>query len=80
MQIVGRTEGDGAEAGRITVGAQGDPGYSRTAVMLAESACCLAAGESPADGGVHTPASALGDALIERLKRSGFHFDFRAAT
>jgi short subunit dehydrogenase-like uncharacterized protein len=79
LQIVARNSSDGPEVGRMIVGAQGDPGYSRTAVMLSESALCLAAGESSADGGIHTPASALGTALIERLRRADFRFEFQAA-
>lgn len=48
----------------------GDPGCGPTAVMLAESALCLA-GETPpgAPAGVLTPAAALGPRLVERLAR-----------
>jgi len=55
------------------VAAQGDPGYKATAVMLGEAGLCLALdGERlPAHAGVLTPASALGDALIERLRLAG---------
>ena len=35
--------------------------------MLAESAVCLAHDELPVEGGFWTPASAMGDALLERL-------------
>ena len=56
------------------VAAQGDPGYAATAVMLAESALCLAEDEPrlPARAGVLTPATALGDVLVERLRARGF--------
>ena len=54
------------------VAADQDPGYDGTAVMLGESALALALGESPAGGGVLTPASALGSALIRRLAAQGF--------
>lgn len=47
----------------------GDPGYAGTARMLGESGLCLAATEGP--GGVLTPASAMGDALVERLREAG---------
>ncbi len=59
------------------VAAQGDPGYKATAVMLGESALCLALdGERlPARAGVLTPATALGDALVERLRRAGQSFE-----
>jgi short subunit dehydrogenase-like uncharacterized protein len=55
------------------VAAEGDPGYKATAVMFAESALCLARdGERlPARAGVLTPATAMGDALTERLRLAG---------
>jgi len=59
---------------RCTVAAQGDPGYQATSVMLGESALCLALDHDrlPDRHGVLTPASALGDALVDRLKAAGF--------
>jgi short subunit dehydrogenase-like uncharacterized protein len=59
------------------VGAQGDPGYAATAVMLGESALCLALDEErlPGRGGVLTPATAMGTALVDRLKAAGFTFE-----
>jgi short subunit dehydrogenase-like uncharacterized protein len=55
------------------VRAQGDPGYAATAVMLGESALCLAFdGEwLPAAAGVLTPATAMGDVLVDRLRAAG---------
>jgi short subunit dehydrogenase-like uncharacterized protein len=55
------------------VAQQGDPGYLATSVMFGESSLCLAHdGESlPARAGVLTPATAMGDALIERLRAAG---------
>ncbi len=44
-----------------------DPGYGSTAKMLAECAVCLAQDELSVGGGFWTPASAMGDALLERL-------------
>ena len=44
-----------------------DPGYGSTAKMIAESALALAHDDLPAGGGFWTPASAMGDALLERL-------------
>jgi short subunit dehydrogenase-like uncharacterized protein len=57
-----------------TVSAQGDPGYAATAVMQGESALCLALDEDrlPGGGGVLTPATAMGDALADRLRAAGF--------
>ena len=56
------------------VSAQGDPGYAATAVMLGESALCLALDRdsSPPASGVLTPATALGGALVDRLRAAGF--------
>lgn len=44
-----------------------DPGYGSTAKMIAESALALAHDDLLAGGGFWTPASAMGDALLERL-------------
>lgn len=52
-----------------TVAAKGDPGYAATAVMMGESALCLARTEG--EGGVLTPASAIGGALVDRLRAAG---------
>jgi short subunit dehydrogenase-like uncharacterized protein len=52
-----------------TVAAKGDPGYAATAVMMGESALCLAL--EPGEGGILTPASAMGAALSERLRAAG---------
>ncbi len=59
---------------RTVVGADRDPGYDGTAVMLGESALCLALDEAdlPARAGVLTPATALGGALADRLRARGF--------
>ena len=57
----------------MVVAASGDPGYAATAVMLGESAVALALGEDlPDRAGVLTPATALGDALVQRLRAAGF--------
>ena len=57
-----------------TVAAQGDPGYAATAVMLAESALCLAGDEAllPQRAGVLTPATAMGGVLADRLRAREF--------
>ncbi|MGF1662844.1 MAG: saccharopine dehydrogenase family protein [Kineosporiaceae bacterium] len=57
------------------LGADLDPGYGATAVMLGEAAMALAADEGTGRAGVLTPATALGDAFVERLRRAGFHWD-----
>ena len=54
----------------------GDPGYSETSKMLAESALCLAfdTEKLPDTAGVITPGAAMGEALIERLVANGIEF------
>jgi short subunit dehydrogenase-like uncharacterized protein len=61
--------------------AQGDPGYKATAVLLGESVLCLALdGEQlPARAGVLTPATAMGNVLVERLRAAGHTYDVAAA-
>jgi short subunit dehydrogenase-like uncharacterized protein len=59
---------------RSRVSAKGDPGYAATAVMLSESALALAFDRDalpPSGGGVLTPATAIGDALVDRLRAAG---------
>jgi short subunit dehydrogenase-like uncharacterized protein len=53
----------------------GDPGYGETSKMLAESALSLAHDDLPERAGQVTPAVAMGDALVERLKRAGIAFE-----
>ncbi len=52
----------------------GDPGYTETATMLAESALCLAYDDNPPTSGQVTTAVAMGDRLRERLERAGITF------
>ena len=56
------------------VAARGDPGYAATSVMLGESALALALDldRLPAAAGVLTPATAMGQVLVERLRAAGF--------
>jgi short subunit dehydrogenase-like uncharacterized protein len=65
------------QALRGLVSDQRDPGYGSTAAMLSESALCLAlqGAETSAEGGVLTPASAMGMPLIERLRKAGLTFE-----
>jgi short subunit dehydrogenase-like uncharacterized protein len=57
--------------------AKGDPGYAATAVMLGESALCLALDDDrlPVAAGVLTPATAMNGALTDRLRAAGFTMD-----
>ncbi len=61
---------------RTAVAADHDPGYGGTAIMLAQSALCLALDGSrlPRRAGVLTPATAMGEALVDRLRAQGFTF------
>ena len=52
----------------------GDPGYSETSKMLAESALCLAFDQLPELSGQLTPAVAMGDSLRRRLVAAGIKF------
>lgn len=56
---------------------QQDPGYGETAKMLSESALCLAlqGEELESEGGILTPATAMGLTLVERLRAAGMRFD-----
>ena len=56
---------------RTAFAMQGDPGYAATAVMLGESGLCLALDELPGEGGVLTPATAMGTLLVDRLRAAG---------
>ena len=68
-----RTTTESGRRLRSVVSPQGDPGYAATAVMLGESALCLAedADRLGSPGGVLTPAVAMGDVLVERLRIAG---------
>jgi short subunit dehydrogenase-like uncharacterized protein len=54
-----------------------DPGYGETAKMLGESAVCLAldGAQLSSSGGVLTPTTAMGTALLERLRKAGMTFE-----
>ncbi len=73
MLLAGSTE-DGDEI-QVRVEADGDPGYQETAKMLIESGLCLAANGVDTAGGSHTPATAMGLKLIERLREKGMRFE-----
>ena len=55
-----------------TVSGKGDPGYAATAVMFGQSALSLGTDPLTSGGGVLTPAVAMGNSLIERLRAQGF--------
>ena len=71
MRFVG--EGGGQRV--VTMVSGGDPGYTETSKMLAESALCLAEDDLPQTAGQVTTAVAMGDQLIARLQRAGIGFE-----
>ena len=75
LRFVGRTA-SGQEI-RTRVTGDADPGYGSTAKMLGESAVAfLDLDPAEVGGGFWTPASAFGDALVERLEaHAGIRFD-----
>ena len=56
-----------------------DPGYGETSKMIGESALCLALDEAvrTGPGGSWTPASAMGEPLLTRLRAAGMVFDVK---
>ncbi len=67
--------GDGTRV-RTKVTGDRDPGYGSTAKMLAQAALCIAFDVPKNGGGFWTPATLMGDVLIERLvKHAGMTFE-----
>jgi short subunit dehydrogenase-like uncharacterized protein len=66
--------GEGGGKSVVTEVSGGDPGYSETSKMLAESGLCLAFDELPEHSGQLTTAVAMGDPLRERLQKAGIRF------
>ena len=62
---------------RATAAGSGDPGYAATAVMLGETVLGLAldGDRLPARAGSLTPATALGDVLVDRLRAAGHTYE-----
>jgi len=60
---------------RACVSGDKDPGYGSTSKMIAEAAICLVKDMTDIRGGIYTPASSMGAALITRLeKNAGLSF------
>jgi len=59
-----------SKAVRTRVSGDRDPGYGATSRMLGEAAVCLAQDDLKCPGGIYTPATAMGENLIERLQRN----------
>jgi short subunit dehydrogenase-like uncharacterized protein len=74
-ELIGRTA-DGRSA-RVRIAYRGDPGNRATLRILCESGLALAFDGAKLPGGAHrggvlTPATALGEALVPRLRAAGF--------
>ncbi len=65
---------DGEHHLRVKVAGERDPGYGATSRMLAQSGLCLARDTLSVPGGIWTPASAMGDALLARLPQVDIQF------
>jgi short subunit dehydrogenase-like uncharacterized protein len=65
---------------RSVTAASGDPGYKATAMMFGEAALALALDREdlPERYGVLTPVSAMGDALVARLRGAGMRIEAEA--
>lgn len=68
---------EGGRRYRATVAGTGDPGYTATAVMLAETGLALAldGDRLPDRAGSLTPATAIGDVLVQRLRAAGHSYE-----
>ncbi|MDX1509397.1 MAG: hypothetical protein R3358_14010, partial [Woeseiaceae bacterium] len=74
LRQIGRLPGGAIVRTRIT--GDRDPGYGSTSKMLSECAVCLALDKPGAGGGVHTPASAMAEPLLARLRsNAGLTFE-----
>lgn len=75
-----RAETESGRRYRVRVSGPGDPGYGATAVMFGEAGLALALGGSalPDRAGCLTPATALGDVLVDRLRAAGHTYDVAA--
>ncbi len=67
-------QGDRDDVLVFTVSDRADPGYGSTAKMLGEAALCLALDPPSSPGGVQTPAVAMAQPLLDRLRRAGLVF------
>ncbi|MFO0679499.1 MAG: saccharopine dehydrogenase NADP-binding domain-containing protein [Polyangiaceae bacterium] len=78
VRVVGESDATGGTPIRVLGRVEGfaDPGYAETAKMVAESALCLAHDRKTLGTpfGVLTPATAMGDALVQHLRDAGMKF------
>jgi len=69
-----RFVGEGGGRRVVTEVSGGDPGYTETSKMLAESGLCLAFDELPERAGQLTTVASMGDMLLTRLEKAGIAF------
>ncbi|OYU82141.1 MAG: saccharopine dehydrogenase, partial [Burkholderiales bacterium PBB5] len=73
------TSADGQQQQRLGVRGDRDPGYGSTSKMITEAALCLLQDATATPGGIWTPASALGQPLVDRLQaHAGLRFEAEA--
>ena len=65
---------DGEIKINVSVKGEGDPGYSSTSKMIAESALCLLFDCPELAGGIYTTAPAMGQKLLDRLEEKHVMF------
>lgn len=80
VKVVLIGEGDGGARVRVTMIEQGDPGNRMTIKCLGETGLALATDQAELPGGaerggVLTPATALGDVLVRRLRAAGVRIE-----
>jgi short subunit dehydrogenase-like uncharacterized protein len=78
LRLFGRLKNGEILRARVT--GDRDPGYGSTSKMLSESALCLAVDSLETGGGFWTPASVMGQPLMDRLTaNAGLTFDLVGA-
>ena len=66
---------DASKDVRLQVKGKRDPGYGATSRMLAQAGLSLAFDDLAVEGGIWTPASGLGDYLVDRLTTVDITFE-----
>ena len=69
FDLVFQGQDAGGKRLRVSVKGDRDPGYGATSRMIAETAMALRDQAANRQGGIWTPASALGSTLVDRLSR-----------
>jgi short subunit dehydrogenase-like uncharacterized protein len=75
IRVLGKS--DSGQRAECNIKGNHDPGYGETSRMLAEAALCLSEDPLPPRGGVLTPAVAMGNHLVTRLRRAGMTWEVR---